>query len=89
MAHVQGIDTIREALYSRFCKEIQMIYGDNSLFTREHYENSRGYAPAPLCELAVHCLELVSQLSAAGLKYRFKGGQLPSHPPGKPTTLLH
>lgn len=51
-----------------------MLHGDPDFFTLAHYENSKGTAPAPLCELVVHCLELVSQLSASGLAYRFKGG---------------
>ena len=51
-----------------------MVYGESGFFTQKHYEKSRGMAPAPLCELVVHCLELVSQLSASGLRYRFKGG---------------
>lgn len=51
-----------------------MILAEGNPFTREHYENSTGFAPAYLCELVVHCLELVSQLSARELSYRFKGG---------------
>ncbi len=51
-----------------------MLLADNALFTKEHYEAHRGVATPSLCELVVHCLELVSQLSHAGLKYRFKGG---------------
>jgi len=43
-------------------------------FTREHYEAHRGLAPAPLCELVVHCLELVASLGRLGLDFRFKGG---------------
>lgn len=51
-----------------------MIFADESFFTRAHYEANKGFAPAHLCELVVYCLELVSQLSASGLSYRFKGG---------------
>jgi hypothetical protein len=51
-----------------------VILGSRELFTREHYEAHKGVAPAHLCELVVHCLELVSQLSHHGLSYRFKGG---------------
>ena len=35
-----------------------MIYGDESLFTREHFEAHKGIAPAHRCELVVYCLEL-------------------------------
>jgi hypothetical protein len=51
-----------------------MIIGDPKFFTKEHFEANRGFAPGYLCELVVYCLELVSQLSRSGLKYRFKGG---------------
>jgi len=51
-----------------------MILGEPRLFTTEHYEAHRGVAPPDLCELVVHCLELVGQLSRSGLTYRFKGG---------------
>lgn len=51
-----------------------MQLGDESFFTREHYEAHAGVAPPDLCELVVHCLEVVAQLSASGLEYRFKGG---------------
>lgn len=51
-----------------------MLLADSKYFTREHYETCRGFAPPYLAELVVHCLELVSQLSWAGLPYRFKGG---------------
>jgi hypothetical protein len=43
-------------------------------FTREHYEAHRGLAPAPLCELVVHCLELVARLGRLLIPFRFKGG---------------
>lgn len=51
-----------------------MILGDRACFTREHYEAKKGLASAQLCELVVHCLELVSQLAATELSFRFKGG---------------
>ena len=51
-----------------------MLHGDASLFTREHYEAQRGVAPAHLCELVVHCLELVAQLASTDVPFRFKGG---------------
>lgn len=51
-----------------------MRAGDSALFTREHYEAHRGVAPAHLCELVVHCLELVAQLARSDLEFRFKGG---------------
>ncbi len=51
-----------------------MILSDSSFFTKSHYEKNTGYAPPYLCELVVHCLELLSFLSYKGLKFRFKGG---------------
>ena len=51
-----------------------MLHGSEAFFTKAHYEAHRGVAPPDLCELVVHCLELVSQLSASGLAFRFKGG---------------
>lgn len=51
-----------------------MLLGDPAHFTREHFEAQRGSAPVHLCELVVHCLELVSQLVQRGLDFRFKGG---------------
>jgi hypothetical protein len=51
-----------------------VILANSSCFTRDHYEAERGMAPAPLCELVVHCLELVSQLCHNELVFRFKGG---------------
>ena len=51
-----------------------MILASPTCFTRDHYEARRGLAPGPLCELVVHCLELVSQLCHRGLTFRFKGG---------------
>ncbi|MGE0792308.1 MAG: nucleotidyl transferase AbiEii/AbiGii toxin family protein, partial [Sandaracinaceae bacterium] len=50
------------------------LLGDAAWFTPAHYEKHRGVAPAYLAELVVHCLELVAQLSASGLAFRFKGG---------------
>lgn len=51
-----------------------MLLGRESFFTKEHYEAHAGVAPPYLCELVVHCLELVSHLSRSGFEYRFKGG---------------
>lgn len=51
-----------------------MLIGDSSLFTKDHYEAHKGVAPAHLCELVVHCLELVAQLASTDLQFRFKGG---------------
>ncbi len=51
-----------------------MILGNGSYFNRQHYEAHAGVAPPHLCELVVHCLELVSCLGHQGLAYRFKGG---------------
>jgi hypothetical protein len=51
-----------------------MILAHSSVFDRAHYETHKGFAPAYLCELVVHCLEMVSQLAAHGLDFRFKGG---------------
>ncbi len=51
-----------------------MLYGRPEFFDTSHYERCRGRAPAYLCELVCHCLELVSQLAASGLEFRFKGG---------------
>lgn len=51
-----------------------MLVGEPQLFSREHYEAHRGVAPGHLCELVVHCLELVAQLARTTLRFRFKGG---------------
>jgi hypothetical protein len=51
-----------------------MILGRQSAFAKEHFEAKKGIAPSYLCELVVHCLELVSQLVHHGLAFRFKGG---------------
>lgn len=51
-----------------------VILGRPEHFTRAHYEAQRGLAPGPLCEQVVHALELLAQASAAGLSFRFKGG---------------
>lgn len=51
-----------------------MILGHEACFTKDHFEAHKGVAPAYLCELVVHCLELVSQLAHRGLEFRFKGG---------------
>ena len=47
---------------------------DSRYCTREHFEAHKGQAPAYLSELVVHCLELVAQLAANKLEFRFKGG---------------
>jgi hypothetical protein len=47
---------------------------DRRFFTKEHFEAHKGQAPAYLTELVVHCLELVAQLAAKKLEFRFKGG---------------
>jgi len=51
-----------------------MIFGKREHFTKAHFEANKGTAPAYLCELVVHCLELVAQLVQAGVQFRFKGG---------------
>lgn len=43
-------------------------------FTKEHVQTHCFAASEVLAEQAVHCLELVSELSVAGLSYQFKGG---------------
>jgi hypothetical protein len=47
---------------------------NTSLFTKKHYESVTGLADPKLTELVIHCLELVEQLQATGLPFRFKGG---------------
>jgi hypothetical protein len=44
------------------------------VFEKEHICRHRFDAPPALAEQAVHCLELVAELSHAGLSYQFKGG---------------
>ncbi len=51
-----------------------MSLGNANCFTKEHIEANRKDAPAKLAEQAIHSLELVSQLTNAGLNFRFKGG---------------
>jgi|WetSurMetagenome_2_1015567.scaffolds.fasta_scaffold00173_8 hypothetical protein len=43
-------------------------------FTREHIDSHALAASPSLAEQAIHCLELVAELSAAGLPFQFKGG---------------
>jgi hypothetical protein len=43
-------------------------------FSKEHILSNRFHTSAELTEQALHCLELVSELSDAGLEYQFKGG---------------
>src|SRR5258708_29401882 len=51
-----------------------MILGKKQHFSKEHFEAKKGIAPSHLCELVVHCLELVSQLVHHERGFRFKGG---------------
>ncbi|MBD3346221.1 MAG: hypothetical protein GF401_14285 [Chitinivibrionales bacterium] len=51
-----------------------MTIADPVYFEKSHIETCRFDAPAELAEQAVHCLELVAELSDAGLSYQFKGG---------------
>lgn len=51
-----------------------MPIADPKYFTKDHILNNRRNAPADLAELAVHSLELVSELVCEGLAFRFKGG---------------
>jgi hypothetical protein len=48
--------------------------GNARYFSRSHIGRHRKDAPAVLAEQAVHCLELVAELSRAGLDFTFKGG---------------
>lgn len=43
-------------------------------FSKEHILGNRFHTSAVLTEQALHCLELVSELSDVGLEYQFKGG---------------
>ena len=43
-------------------------------FTKEHIRSHALAASPSLAEQAIHCLELVAELSAAGLSFQFKGG---------------
>jgi len=51
-----------------------MPVADKSCFSKEHIERHRLNASPELAEQAVHCLELVAELSEGGLSYQFKGG---------------
>ncbi len=51
-----------------------MPVADKSRFSKEHIERHRLNASPELAEQAVHCLELVAELSEGGLSYQFKGG---------------
>jgi hypothetical protein len=44
------------------------------VFDKDHIIEHAFDAPPALAEQAVHCLELVAELSQAGLSYQFKGG---------------
>ncbi len=48
--------------------------GEAKCFTKEHIEANRKEAPPYLAELAIRALELVAELSEAGLGFTFKGG---------------
>jgi hypothetical protein len=45
-----------------------------ALFTKEHIESHSFAASHALAEQAIHCLELVAELSWANLSFQFKGG---------------
>lgn len=51
-----------------------MALADSSFFSAEHIQQQRFGASAVLAEQAIHSLELVAELAAAGLSYQFKGG---------------
>jgi hypothetical protein len=51
-----------------------MPVADKVHFTAEHISRHRLNASPELAEQAVHCLELVAELSEGGLSYQFKGG---------------
>jgi hypothetical protein len=51
-----------------------MPVADKVHFTAEHISRHRLNASPELAEQAVHCLELVAELSDGGLSYQFKGG---------------
>ena len=51
-----------------------MTIADKKYFSKEHVEEFRLNASSTLAEEAIHCLELVAELSGSGLKYQFKGG---------------
>jgi len=51
-----------------------MPVADKSCFSKDHISRHRLNASHELAEQAVHCLELVAELSLGGLSYQFKGG---------------
>jgi hypothetical protein len=51
-----------------------MSVASPALFTKEHIESHAFAASHPLAEQAIHCLELVAELSWANLSFQFKGG---------------
>jgi hypothetical protein len=51
-----------------------MSVASPGLFTKEHIESHTFAASPALAETAIHCLELVAELSWAGLSFQFKGG---------------
>ncbi|MBD3316270.1 MAG: hypothetical protein GF344_10820 [Chitinivibrionales bacterium] len=57
-----------------FIWEIRVSVASAIAFEKKHIEQHRFDASPALAEQAVHCLELVAELSDAGLSYQFKGG---------------
>jgi len=51
-----------------------MPVADKACFSKDHISRHRLNASPELAEQAVHCLELVAELSLGGLSYQFKGG---------------
>jgi hypothetical protein len=51
-----------------------MPVASEKYFTKEHIQSHMFDASPALAEQAIHCLELVTELSFAGLSYQFKGG---------------
>jgi hypothetical protein len=51
-----------------------MPVADKKFFSKDHLEANRFNASSALAEQAVHCLELVAELSLSGLPFQFKGG---------------
>jgi hypothetical protein len=51
-----------------------MPVASSALFTKEHIESHAFAASHALAEQAIHCLELVAELSWANLSFQFKGG---------------
>ena len=51
-----------------------MPAASSTFFAKEHIESHALAASPALAEQAIHCLELVAELSDAGLSFQFKGG---------------